>query len=69
MPLSTDIYVVELAPEADGPLGERPAPVQAPSNKMTILRIYGSMSFASAYPQEEHRQESESEGKDSDKAA
>ena len=50
MPLSTDIYVVELTPETDGPLRERPAPVQAPSNKVTILRIYGSMSFASAYP-------------------
>lgn len=43
---STDLSVVELAERPDGRIEERQAPRRLPSNQVTMLDVYGALSFA-----------------------
>lgn len=51
---STNIRIVELVPVGDDDLEERPGPEVLPSNKPTVLRLYGSVYFAAVPSAEEH---------------
>ncbi len=46
---STDIRIVEIAPLGDGRYEERAPPAHIPSNKTTILGLYGNAIFAAVY--------------------
>ncbi|GAA3716133.1 SulP family inorganic anion transporter [Terrabacter ginsenosidimutans] len=43
-----DLKVVELVPRDDGRFEERPAPESLPSDRVTVLDVYGSLFFAGA---------------------
>jgi len=45
---STDISVVELVKREDGSIQEHKAPTQLPSNKVTVLDVYGHLFYAGA---------------------
>lgn len=45
---AVDIDVVEIVPQKDGTYVERPAPRELPSERLTLLHIYGSLFFAGA---------------------
>jgi SulP family sulfate permease len=46
---SVQIRIFEVVPLADGRYEERPAPTEIPSNKTTILGVYGNAFFAAVY--------------------
>jgi SulP family sulfate permease len=43
-----DVRVVELKPTEDGGLDEQPAPIDLPSDAVTLLAVHGSLFFAAA---------------------
>ncbi len=43
-----EVRVVELKPIEDGSLEEQPAPIDLPSDRVTVLTVYGSLFFAAA---------------------
>jgi SulP family sulfate permease len=49
-----DLKVVELVPDADGQLQERPAPKRLASHTATLIDVYGSLHYAGARTLQEH---------------
>jgi SulP family sulfate permease len=49
-----DLKVVELVPDADGRLEERPAPKRLASHTVTLIDVYGSLHYAGARTLQQH---------------
>ena len=49
-----DLRVVELVPDADGRLEERPAPQRLTSRTVTLIDVYGSLHYAGARTLQQH---------------
>ena len=45
---SDEVRVMQRTPNPDGTLTEGPVPAELPSNAVTLLQIYGDMTFAGA---------------------
>ena len=45
---SREVRLVQLIPNPDGSVTEKPAPAELPSNAVTLLQIFGNMTFAGA---------------------
>lgn len=45
---SREVRLAQIVPHSDGSASEEPAPAELTSSAVTLLRIYGNMTFAGA---------------------